>query len=89
MCCVLGLALAVNQQQLVILVVRNHFIQAVESLFVLFAFLSKSIGFSFHQEANGNVVHLLLVKHSKGVGLVRALGRAVSDEKGTVLVDSL
>lgn len=37
------------------------------------------------EEADGNVVHLLLVEHSEGVRLAGALGRAVSDEKGTIL----
>lgn len=37
------------------------------------------------QEADGNVVHLLLVEHSEGVRLPGTLGGAVSDEKGAVL----
>lgn len=54
-------------------------------LFVLFALLSEGIALHFHQEADGNVVHLLLVEHGEGVGLAGALSRAVSDEKGAVL----
>lgn len=79
MCCVFGLALAVNQKQLVMSVVRNHLIQAGESLLTLFAFFSKSVTLSVLQKANGNIVHFLLVKHSKSVRLAGTLGRAVSD----------
>lgn len=86
--CVLGLALAVNQKQLVIFVVRNHLIQAGENLFILLALLSKGVAVRVLQVADGDVVHLLLVENSEGKRLTGALGRAVSDEEGTVLLDS-
>lgn len=70
----LGLAFAVYQKQLVILVVRDHLVEGAENLFVLLALFSEGVTLCLSQEADGNVVHLLLVEHSEGVGLPRTLG---------------
>lgn len=70
----LGLALAVYQKQLVILVVGNHLVEGAENLFVLLALFSEGVTLCLLQEADGNVVHLLLVEHSEGVRLPGALG---------------
>lgn len=85
----LGLAPAVNQQQLVILVVRNHIVETVENLFVALALLSQGVALRVLHEADGDIVHLLLVEHSQSVRLAGALGRTVPDEEGTILVDFL
>lgn len=42
-------------------------------LFGLLALFSKSVTSSLPQEADGNVVHLLLVEHSESVRLAAAL----------------
>lgn len=70
----LGLALAVYQKQLVILVVRNHLVEGAKNLFILLALFSKGVTLCVPQEADRNVVHLLLVEHSEGVRLSGALG---------------
>lgn len=54
-------------------------------LFSLFALFSKGVTLHLLQEADGNVVDLLLVEHGQSVRLPGALVRAVSDEEGTIL----
>lgn len=70
----LGLALAVYQKKLVIFVMGNHLVERAENLLVLLALFSEGVTSCLLQEADGNVVHLLLVEHSKGVWLPAALG---------------
>lgn len=67
--------------------VGNHLLEVYENLFVLLALFSEGVTSRLPQESNGYIVHFLLVEHSEGVRLSGALGRAVSDEKGTILVD--
>lgn len=69
----LGLALAVYQEQLVIFVMGNHLVKGAENLLVLLALFSEGVTSRLLQETDGNVVHLLLVEHSEGVGLPAAL----------------
>lgn len=113
----LGLALAVNEEQLIVLMMGNHLIQVAENLrmqgkkeknplmrtdhlwnydllllflyfsnlFVLLSLFSKGITVRLLQEADGDVVDLLLVEHGQSVRLPGALVRAASDEEGTIL----
>lgn len=84
----LGLALAVYEKQLIVLVVGNHLIKGAENLLILLALFPEGVTLHLLQEADGNVVDLLLVEHGEGVRLPGALVRAASDEEGAVLVDS-
>lgn len=54
-------------------------------LFSLFALFSEGVTLHLLQEADGNVVDLLLVEHGQSVRLPGALVRAVSDEEGAIL----
>lgn len=54
-------------------------------LFVHLSLFAKSESSELLQEANGNVVDLLLEEHGQGVWLPTALGRTVSNEKRAVL----
>lgn len=54
-------------------------------LFSLFALFSEGVTLHLLQEADGNVVDLLLVEHGQSVRLPWALVRAVSDEEGAIL----
>lgn len=54
-------------------------------LFILFALFSKGVTLHLLQEADGNVVDLLLVEHGQSVRLPGALVRAASDEEGAIL----
>lgn len=54
-------------------------------LFVRFALFSKGVTLHVLQEADGDVVDLLLVENGEGEGLTGSLVRAVANEEGTVL----
>lgn len=60
-CGVLGLTLAIDQQQLVILVVRDDLLETTEKLLVLLALLSEGVAARLLQEADGDVIDLLSV----------------------------
>lgn len=54
-------------------------------LFIHLSLFTKSESSELLQEANRNVVDLLLEEHSEGVRLLTVLGRTVSNEKSAVL----
>lgn len=54
-------------------------------LFPFLALLSQSEALHLFQEADGNVVDLLMVEYSKGERLSGVLCRAMSDEEGAIL----
>lgn len=54
-------------------------------LLILLALFPEGVTLHLLQEADGNVVDLLLVEHGEGVRLPGALVRAASDEEGTIL----
>lgn len=54
-------------------------------LLILLALFPEGVTLHLLQEADGNVVDLLLVEHGEGVRLPGALVRAASDEESTIL----
>lgn len=54
-------------------------------LFILFALFPEGVTLHLLQEADGDVVDLLLVEHSQSVRLPGALVGAASDEEGAIL----
>lgn len=55
------------------------------NLFILFALFPEGVTLDVLQEADGNVVDLLLVEHGQSVRLPGALVRAAPDEEGAIL----